>query len=206
MSTTNTETLKDSQKKSSVSPSPEPNVEVEPEKVEPLFITWIYRPRVEGNNAPVCFQYPPNDAESLKVLAQSDLAKSNTELPMESKFLVEGMNSIPIDVVRAIQSHPASARALEYKVVNGSIEILEMDHADVEGVSVDTAASVHYTPIKAIKLINACYDLEALKSWKSREIGVARNEVRKAIDRRITMINDEIAERIKSQQSKHLES
>jgi|GEM_PF-2879017 len=186
--------------------NPEPISDFQPEKPEPLFIVWKYNPKVENNNAPICFQYPPDDIEARKALANNDLAKSNIELQMKEKFILEGINSVPIAIVRAIQSHPASAAVLEYKVTIGSIEILNIDYADVEGVSADTASSVHYTPVKAIKIINGCFDLNALKTWRLREVGPTRKEVLKAIDRRIAMINEELDQRIKSQKSDYLDN
>lgn len=186
--------------------NPEPIFDSLPEKPEPLFVVWKYNPKVENNNAPICFQYPPDDIEAKKALAGEALAKSNVELQMKEKFILEGINSVPIAVVRAIQSHPASAAVLEYKVMMGSIEILDVDYADIEGVSSDAASSVHYTPIKAIKIVNGCFDLNALKIWRLREVAPTRKEVLKAIDRRIAMINEELDQRMKSQQSNYLDN
>lgn len=186
--------------------NPEPIFDSLPEKPEPLFVVWKYNPKVENNNAPICFQYPPDDIEAKKALAGETLAKSNVELQMKEKFILEGINSVPIAVVRAIQSHPASAAVLEYKVMMGSIEILDVDYRDIEGVSSDAASSVHYTPMKAIKIVNGCFDLNALKTWRLREFAATRKEVLKAIDRRIAMINEELNERMKSQQSNYLDN
>lgn len=186
--------------------NPEPIFDSLPEKPEPLFVVWKYNPKVENNNAPICFQYPPDDIEAKKALAGETLAKSNVELQMKEKFILEGINSVPIAVVRAIQSHPASAAVLEYKVMMGSIEILDVDYRDIEGVSSDAASSVHYTPMKAIKIVNGCFDLNALKTWRLREFAATRKEVLKAIDRRIAMINEELDQRMKSQQSNYLDN
>lgn len=178
------------------------NPEVIPDKKEPTVITWIYKPQVENNGtAPCCFQYPPTNIEAIKALASNQLAMSNAELPMESLWLYEGVNEIPIETVRAIQSHPASANVLERKVQNGTIEILQMDYADIEGVATDKAATIHYSPIKAIKLVNACFDISELKRWKDRDLGADRKEIRNAIDRRIAYLNEQEEGQRKSQES-----
>ncbi len=126
---------------------------------------------------------------------------SNADLPMEQLWIYEGMNTVSIEVVRAIQSHPISAQVLERKVLRGSIEILDMDFADIDGVSTDTAMSIHYTPVKAIRLINACFDINDLKMWKGREIGNDRKEVRSAIDRRLKTLVEEDKEHFKAEQA-----
>lgn len=178
-----------------------PNPEVTPDKKEPTVIVWNYDPKKEGSTSPCCFQFPPTDIEQVKALASNQLAMSNAELPMESLWIYEGVNEVPLETVRAIQSHPASAKVLERKVLNGVIEILEMDYADIEGVATDKAATIHYSPMKAIKLVNACFDLDELKRWKDRDLGADRAEVRKAIDRRIAYLNEQEEGQRKSQES-----
>lgn len=173
----------------------------EPEKFLPVVATWIYRPNYENSTAPFCFQFPPDNVDAIKALASNTLAMSNADLPMEQLWVYEGMNTIPISVVRALQSHPTSADVLERKVLRGAIEILDMDFADIDGVSTDTAMSIHYTPVKAIRLINACFDVEELKRWKGREIGNDRKEVRLAIDRRTKALTEEESNQIKAEQA-----
>lgn len=179
-----------------------PQPEVTP-KIEPTVITWIYHPKFETipNTAPINFQFPPTDVAAIKALASNQLAMSNAELPMLDLWIHEGVNLVPLETVRAIQSHPQSAQVLERKVLTGSIEILEMDYADIEGVASDKAATIHYSPIKAIKLVNASFDVEELKVWRSRDVGADRAEVRKAIDRRIAYLNEQEEGQRKSQES-----
>lgn len=184
------------QKRSEVTPNPEVTT-----KIEPTVITWIYKPSFENSSSPCNFQFPPTDVAAIKALASNQLAMSNAELPMLDLWVYEGVNLVPIATVRAIQSHPASAQVLERKVLSGAIEILEMDYADIEGVATDTAATIHYSPIKAIKLVNACFDVEDLKTWKARDVGADRKEIRNAIDRRIAYLSEQEDGQRKSQES-----
>lgn len=170
-------------------------------KIEPTVITWIYHPRHENSSSPCNFMFPPTDIDAIKALASNTLAMSNAELPMRDIWIYEGVNLVPLETVRAIQSHPRSAQVLERKVLSGAIEILEMDYADVEGVATDTAATIHYSPIKAIKLVNACFDVEDLKTWKARDVGADRKEIRNAIDRRIDFLLSQEEGQRKSQES-----
>ena len=176
--------------------------------IEPLVVTWLYYPEREEirSRAPFIIQYPPNTDKARADLGNHDLARSNNELPMEQLVILPGRNEVPLTKVRAINSHPASAGAIERRVMNSVIEVLEIDFADIEGVSTDRAFSIHYVARKAIAMINATYSLEDLKMWRARETATDRKVVRDAIDKRIKAITEEINERTAAELSNYLAS
>lgn len=164
---------------------------------------WLFKPN-EERNAPFCIQFPP-DEKSKDILADLNVPKGMSSLPLKSEWINFGPNQLPLKTVRAIQSHPASAAHVERLVKEGVLQIMTPDRADIEGISNDTAMSIHFTQEKAIALVKASYDKAELELWNSRE-SAARPEVARAIAARIKALRDDENESLRSAERQHVDT
>jgi hypothetical protein len=181
-------------------PAPEPEAKTEdPDS----YVIWVFKPTAE-RNAPFSIQFPP-DERSRDILADLSVPKGMSSLPLTSEWINFGPNQLPLKTVRAIQSHPASAAHVEHLVKEGVLQIMTPDRADIEGISNDTAMSIHFTEQKAIALINASYDKAELELWNSRESS-ARPNVARAIAARLKALKDDEDESLRSAERAHVDT
>lgn len=166
-------------------------------------IVWLFKPNA-NYNAPVNIQFPP-DERSRNILADINVPKGMSSLPLKSEWLNFGPNQLPIATVRAIQSHPESAAHVEHLIREGVLEILTADFSDVDGISNDRAMSIHFTVQKAIALVNASYDKEELAIWQTRE-SLSRPEVARAIAARLKALKEDEEESRKSAEREHVDT
>jgi hypothetical protein len=167
------------------------------------YVIWLFK-HSELRNAPFCIQFPPND-RARDILADVNVPKGMSSLPLTSEWINFGPNKLKLSVVRAIQSHPASAAHVERLVKEGLLQIMTPDRADIEGISNDTAMSIHFTEEKAIALVNASYDKAELELWNSRESS-ARPNVSRSITARLKAIREDEEESLRSAERAHVDT
>jgi hypothetical protein len=188
--------------KSSAAVLEPPTPEVKAEDPD-SYVIWLFKP-TEARNAPFSIQFPPDD-RARDILADINVPKGMSSLPLTSEWINFGPNQLPLKTVRAIQSHPASAAHIERLVLEGALQIMTPDRADIEGISNDTAMSIHFTEAKAIALINASYDKAELELWNSRESS-ARPNVARAIAARLKALKDDEDESLRSAERAHVDT
>lgn len=167
------------------------------------YVIWLFRHN-ENRNAPFNLQYPPSD-RAKDILADINVPKGMSSLPLTSLWINFGPNQIPLETARAIQSHPPAAAHLERLVAEGVLQILTPDYADIEGIANDTAMSIHFTPEKAKALINASYNKVELDLWYSRE-SQARPDVTRAIAVRLKALKEDEEESLRSAERAHVDT
>lgn len=167
------------------------------------YVVWLFKPN-ENRNAPFNIQFPP-DERSRDILADLNVPKGMSSLPLTSEWINFGPNQLPLKTVRAIQSHPPAAAHVERLVLEGVLQIMEPDRADIEGISNDTAMSIHFTENKAIALINASYDKAELGLWNGRE-SQARPNVARAIAARLKALREDEDESLRSAERAHVDT
>lgn len=181
-------------------PTPEPEYKTEDPHA---YVIWSFKHN-ENRNAPFSLQYPPND-RARDILADVNVPKGMSSLPLTSLWINFGPNQIPLETARAIQSHRPSAEHLERLIKEGILEILTPDRADIEGIANDTAMSIHFTPEKAKALIKASYDKAELELWHGRE-SQSRPDVARAIKARLEELKNDELESLRSAERAHVET
>ena len=167
------------------------------------YVVWLFKPN-ENRNAPFNIQFPP-DERSRDILADLNVPKGMSSLPLASEWINFGPNQLPLKTVRAIQSHPPAAARVENLVAEGILQIMTPDRRDIEGISNDTAMSIHFTEDKAIALINASYDKAELELWNGRE-SQARPKVSRAITARLQALKNDEDESRRSAEREHVDT
>lgn len=180
-------------------PAPEPEYKTEDPN---SYVIWLFKHN-ENRNAPFNLQYPPND-RARDILADVNVPKGMSSLPLTSLWINFGPNQIPLETARAIQSHPPTAAHLERLVQEGVLEIIAPDR-DIEGIASDTAMSIHFTAEKARALIKASYDKTELEIWYGRE-SQARPDVARVIKARLEELKNDELESLRSAERAHVDT
>lgn len=159
---------------------------------EPKDVFLIYDPKVLGQTGVRILQFPP-DNKMKEILSKSELAMSNGELRLETLELVGGSQSIPVDKLRRALSHPSSAKEIQRITELGALTIMEPELRDLSGVTSENALTIHFTPVKARKLIAASYDVEWLRMCSLHESfpNYGRADISQACIKRINEIEKE---------------